>query len=50
MFTDLMRQKERERAGLVNPYKVRLDRPLSEQVADYLSALKAEGVSDKTLL
>jgi hypothetical protein len=47
MLTELMRQKERERARLVNPYKVHLDRPLSEHVADYLSALNAEGVSDK---
>jgi hypothetical protein len=47
MLTDLMRQKERELAGLVNPYMLHLDRPLSEHVADYQSALKAEGVSDK---
>jgi integrase len=47
LLADLMRQKERERAGLVNPYKVHLDRPLSEHVADYLSALKSEGVSNK---
>jgi hypothetical protein len=47
MLTGLMRPKERERAGLVNPYKAHLDRPLSEHVADYLSALKAESVSDK---
>lgn len=47
MLADILRQKEREKAGLVNPYKVHLDRPLSEHVADYLSALRAEGVSDK---
>jgi integrase len=47
LLTDLMRQRERERAGLVNPYKAHFDRPLSEHISDYLSALKTEGVSDK---
>jgi len=47
LLADLLRRKERERAGLVNPYQAHLERPLSEHVADYLLALKSEGVSDK---
>ncbi len=47
MFADLIRQREREGAGLVNPFARHLTRPVGEHVADYLAGLHAAGVSKK---
>jgi integrase len=47
MLADLLRQRERGRAGLTSPYAQELERPLSEHVADYLAHLKAQSVTDK---
>lgn len=41
MLSDILKAKERGVAGLLDPFKANLDKPLSEHVADYLDQLKA---------
>lgn len=41
MMADHLRQRERGQAGMVDPYKVHLDRSIVEHVADYLAVVKA---------
>jgi integrase len=47
MLGDLILEMERGNAGMVDAFKVFLDQPITEHVADYLSSLKAQEVSDK---
>ncbi len=47
MLADLLRQRERGKAGLVSPYKKHLERPILEHAADYLASLRAQEVSEK---
>lgn len=43
MLTDIIRHRERGEAGLVNPYKLHLDRAIEEHMGEYLAALREEG-------
>ncbi len=46
MLTDLLQQREREKAGLVDKSLEHLQRPIAEHVADFLAHLKTKGVCD----
>jgi len=41
MLTDLLRARARGEAGLTDPYKDNLDRPVTEHVNDYLAVLES---------
>ena len=43
MLTDIIRHRERGEAGLVNPYKLHLDRAIEQHMEEYLAALREEG-------
>jgi len=43
MLTDLMRNKERGRAGLIDPYRDKLDRPIGEHLEEYLVSIRQSG-------
>jgi integrase len=46
MLAKLIRDKEYEAAGLINPYAKYLDKPILEHLEDYLYALQEEGVTE----
>lgn len=43
MMTDLMRTKDRVKAGLINPFEPHLTRPMMQHVTDYLDSITASG-------
>lgn len=47
MLANLIRQKERGEAGLVNPHKEHLDKPLADHVADYLAVVRTTTRSEQ---
>ena len=47
MLGDLILEMELSEAGMLDPHKHQLNRPITEHVADYLSSLKQQEVSDK---
>jgi hypothetical protein len=48
MLTDWNKARERGDAGLTDPYKAHLNRPLSEHVTDYLEDVRHGGTSPRT--
>lgn len=47
MLADLMRQRERGQAGLIDPYKPHLDRNIGVHLEDYLRVLRGRTRSDQ---
>jgi integrase len=47
MLADLLRNRERGQAGLVDPHKEHLDRPLADHVTDYMAVVRATTGSDQ---
>lgn len=47
MLADMIRQRERGEAGMVNPYREHLERALSEHVADYLAVVRSTTRSEQ---
>jgi integrase len=47
MFADLIRQRERQDAGLISPFVQHTSRSAKDHVADYMDALKSAGVTEK---
>src|SRR5579871_5221089 len=45
MLTDWRKSQERGEAGLLDPYKVQLDRPLQEHLDEYLEDVRHGGTS-----
>ncbi len=43
MLTAIIRRRERGEAGLVNPFKKHLDRPIKEHMDEYVASLREEG-------
>ncbi len=47
LMADLLRQKERGRAGLICPFKEHLDKPVADHVADYLAVVRSTTRSEQ---